>query len=252
MSITNVSKTSTSIGNASKVLDYETWATISTTWASETRNWGQTATVLTNSYNTPDNTYTVSATTFAPITLTGAATSVTLNDDDYEDVVLPFRFNFFGIQYDNAVISSNGFLAFASNRADSFNPSTIPFPGTNKPNAVVYGYWYDLDPTAGGTIKYETIGDTGSRVFVVEYANIKGWNEPSSLATFQIILHEADNSIEIHTTTASVAFEATQGIENQGGTVAFYLAGRNYASLSLTNDAVRFARTSLVTNVAKP
>jgi len=39
MSITNTAKPSTSITNSSKVSIGETWATITTDWASETRTW---------------------------------------------------------------------------------------------------------------------------------------------------------------------------------------------------------------------
>lgn len=37
--ITNLSKPSSTIANADKVASFETWATIPTTWASETRTW---------------------------------------------------------------------------------------------------------------------------------------------------------------------------------------------------------------------
>jgi hypothetical protein len=39
MAITNTSKPSSSITNSAKVASYETWNTITTTWATETRTW---------------------------------------------------------------------------------------------------------------------------------------------------------------------------------------------------------------------
>jgi hypothetical protein len=39
MPITNTTKPSSSVTNTAKVASFETWATIPTTWASETRTW---------------------------------------------------------------------------------------------------------------------------------------------------------------------------------------------------------------------
>jgi hypothetical protein len=48
MSITNTSKPTTAIVNLTKVLDYETWDTILTTWATETRAWDDTRSLIDN------------------------------------------------------------------------------------------------------------------------------------------------------------------------------------------------------------
>ena len=48
MALVNQSKPSTSYTNASKVSSGETWATITTTWASETRDWEEVSQLLTN------------------------------------------------------------------------------------------------------------------------------------------------------------------------------------------------------------
>jgi hypothetical protein len=48
MSIINLDKPSTSIANSSKVFDYETWASIQTTWTTETRTWAETISTMDN------------------------------------------------------------------------------------------------------------------------------------------------------------------------------------------------------------
>jgi hypothetical protein len=48
MSITNISKPSTSLTNSSKVASYETWDTITTTWAGETRTWDDMGSLIDN------------------------------------------------------------------------------------------------------------------------------------------------------------------------------------------------------------
>lgn len=49
MSITNVSKPSTTLTNATKVSFAETWGAIQTTWGSETRTWADCISLVDNS-----------------------------------------------------------------------------------------------------------------------------------------------------------------------------------------------------------
>ena len=48
MSIVNTSRPTTSIANTARVSFGETWATITTTWASETRDWQETGSLFDN------------------------------------------------------------------------------------------------------------------------------------------------------------------------------------------------------------
>lgn len=48
MSLTNTSKPTTSLTNTAKVSFAELWSTITTTWASETRTWLDTASLIDN------------------------------------------------------------------------------------------------------------------------------------------------------------------------------------------------------------
>lgn len=48
MAIVNVSKPTTSLTNSSRIGISETWDTIPTTWASETRTWDATISIITN------------------------------------------------------------------------------------------------------------------------------------------------------------------------------------------------------------
>jgi len=48
MAITNTPKQSSSLTNSARIAGYETWATIATTWASETRTWLAMGTLFTN------------------------------------------------------------------------------------------------------------------------------------------------------------------------------------------------------------
>jgi hypothetical protein len=48
MAITNISKPSTSLTNPTKVVQYETWDSLTTTWDTETRTWDEMGTTWTN------------------------------------------------------------------------------------------------------------------------------------------------------------------------------------------------------------
>lgn len=49
MSISNISKPTSVIGNQEKVNIGETWGSITTTWATETRKWEEMASIISNS-----------------------------------------------------------------------------------------------------------------------------------------------------------------------------------------------------------
>lgn len=48
MSITNTAKPTTTITNAARVVNYQTWDTNTTTWNTETRTWNEMGTTMTN------------------------------------------------------------------------------------------------------------------------------------------------------------------------------------------------------------
>lgn len=192
---------------------------------------------------TSTTSYIATATTFAPETFTGGATSVSLGDDSFSaSITLPFTFNYYGTNYTKIRIGSNGLVGFTSTDMGSSSAQLIP--DTNTPNNCIYAFWHDLDPTAGGTIKYQTFDSTPNRKFVVQFDHIQEYGLPSSETTFQVKLFELDKHIEIHTTNATddAGNDVTQGLENDTGTkaVSFDSPNRNSKVFTLTNDAVRF------------
>lgn len=137
--------------------------------------------------------YTVADTTFSMATLTGAATTVALGDDELSAWInLPFTFNFFGDPKNWLQICSNGYLRFSGTGS-----SGSVYPTTSNGFDTICGIGADLDPSSGGTIKYETFGTAGSRIFVVEFSSVPYFGE-SPVVTFQIKLFEADHHVEIH------------------------------------------------------
>src|SRR3990167_1563725 len=169
-------------------------------------------------YATP----TLASTTFSMETLTGAATSVILGDDALSSqITMPFIFNFGGYETDKIKISSNGalFLDKGGSGVSTSVPTALP---TATYYACIAAFWNDLDPSIGGTIKYETFGSVGSRRFVVEFANVPQYGQANT-TTFQIKIFESDHSVEVHVESGpnDAGYNVIQGIQLFDGETAY-------------------------------
>lgn len=150
------------------------------------------------------------------------------NDDYFGPVSLPFPFTFFTQTKSQLYIGSNGFITFGSPSTDPFS-QLIPDPA--HPNDVIALCWSDLDPGAGGTIRFGTTGISPNRIFIIDFQSVPFFGIASgSNVTGQIHLYESGSRIELH--IASVQHNGSgalngMGIENATGTRAHYPLGRN-------------------------
>lgn len=148
-----------------------------------------------------------------------APIAVSLGDDQVSGVINPgFSFNFYGTTYTGVYISSNGFLTFdpfAYNGCCSGGA----LPLNDSSNAVVAGWWEDLYPPGGGTIRYQVLGSAPNRRLVVEFANIPHYSSGNPVS-MQFKLFETTNNIEVHYAAApSDSGMHSAGIENASGSV---------------------------------
>lgn len=79
---------------------------------------------------------------------TSNATLLTLSDDDSVNVSLGFTFNFFGINYTDIHVGSNGYITFGAGDTD-FSESVNEMLGA--PPRIA-GTWDDLNPSSAGTV----------------------------------------------------------------------------------------------------
>jgi hypothetical protein len=199
----------------------------------------------------PDNYAPASIPMYAPYPLT---------PDGYIDensVPLGFTFDFYGKSYDKVNIWSNGFLMFgpAPQRSGFFMGDQIPFAAN--PNNIIAVAWSDWEPQlAVGSIRFETRGSPGSRMFIMQYNNTPEYKGTGVLMA-QVILYEGSNDITIYTNTMSTSnpgARITQGIENSDGTQAAVgppvvinpatglSTPRVRGVFKLTNDGLKFSR----------
>ena len=200
---------------------------------------------------TTNRSYNVEAIPYSPVT--GSGTSVNLSDDEMSTSrPIGFTFNFYGQDYTNFYLSSNGLITFTGGQLPQPVYGQI-IPSTVNPNNFIALAWNDLYPPASGsTINFFTTGTVPDRKLIVNYDTYHYAIAEAPFTQYpfkvQAILSEGSNTIELHTTVISNVspFDGgattTQGIENVSGTAGVPVPGRNGVIFSASNDAYRFTQ----------
>jgi len=154
-----------------------------------------------------------------------------------------FDFDFYGITYNEFFVSSNGLVQFGSG-SNAFNNVTIPV--ALSPNNYIAPFWDDLIIHSTGDIMYHTIGVAPNRKLVIQFDNMSFWTSGVLLGTFQVILYEGSNEIQIQyrniidvSSDWASGSEATIGLENADGTGGLLLS-YNTAGYIYSGRAIRF------------
>lgn len=174
---------------------------------------------------------------FADISDSGAALPL-LDDQMGGPVPIGFPFNYYGSQYSDVFVSSNGFLSFLPSQSNGCcTGDSIPSPGD--PNAIIAGWWEDLYPPGGGAIHYQTLGTAPNRVFVVQFKDVPHYCCSSDLVTMQFKLSETSHAIEVQYVAAPTdGGNHSAGIENTDGTIG--IQWQYGTSIGLSDTAVRY------------
>lgn len=179
------------------------------------------------------------------IDISGTGTEVLLGDDDFsEPLFLPFSFEFFDNFSSWVHIHSNGFIVFTTSAASpeegKYLPRQIPNTHDNL-ELIIAGLWADLDPSLGGHIYYQNLGERPERIFVIAYDTIS-YADASGSVTFQILLYEGSGIIELqYQDFETDGRRHTQGIEDFMSRRACFAEGRNFKNFLLPDEyAVRF------------
>ncbi len=187
-----------------------------------------------------------------PFPFTGG-TPVSVNTDDVwsSTIPLPFEFCFYGDNYTEFLIGSNGVITFDTNdnTPGGFCPwsfsESVPDPGLI--SAAIFGAYMDIDPSVGGsgTINYAFFGEAPCRTLVVNFPDIPYFSCNTQSMTSQIVIYETTNVVEVYMEerTAGCSWNsgnAVIGLQNVGGTQGLAAPGRNTGDWSATQEAWRF------------
>jgi len=101
-------------------------------------------------------------------------------------VNLPFTFQFYGEEYQQITVCSNGFIAMGVTQNGEFRNYRLP--GAMGPGAMIAAFWDDLQTAAGSGIY--TWYDASNHFFIVEWYHMANGYLPSAQETFQVILYD--------------------------------------------------------------
>lgn len=174
----------------------------------------------------------------------------------------PFSFAFYGNNYSSCVPGTNGFITFNNIGAGSSGwQYTQSIPNTADPNYTflssynyknsVFGVMQDTYPGAGSPppnsgVYYGNQGDIPCRTFVFSFYRLPQFSCTSdNLSTYQMVLYEGSNIIDIYIKQRTVCSSwnngnGLAGILNQGGNQAVVPPGRNTGTWTAYEEAWRF------------
>lgn len=185
-------------------------------------------------------TYTVSSIPYAPpYQFSCLANPVSVNVDDVwsSPVSLPFNFCFYGNNYNQCLIGSNGNITFdmVNNTPGSNSTWTIAnnIPSTTLFLNTIFGVYHDINPSLGGKVGWELITlNTGCRALVAAWSDIPMYSCTTQLYSGMIVLYENTNVIEVYVKEKTVCSgwnsgNAIVGLQNATGTQAVVAPNRN-------------------------
>lgn len=167
-----------------------------------------------------------------PVAYTPAGTVLPLTGDDaYVQTALPFPVTLYGAAYTTGWVDINGLVTFIDPGEPSPDAWPIPSPASpEEPNAAVYPFWHDWVVDSSASVRTAARGTAPNREFVVEWRNVRSYEDPATRVTFQVIFHQAGGFsfayTDIDGTFLELGGAATIGIENAAGSTALQYTHR--------------------------
>ncbi|MEU7871931.1 RHS repeat-associated core domain-containing protein [Dactylosporangium sp. NPDC049140] len=190
----------------------------------------------------PENTWTGSVTGYTASTASAAfvpgTTVLALTDDDnVEQVTLPFPVTFYGQTYTTAWVDTNGIMSF-ENPSRSHPDDFGQLPNAADPNGSIYVFGQDIWIDTLGSMRTATIGTAPNRTFIVEWNNFKHYADQTNRESAEIVLTEGSTTVRTNYTgidnnDAEKGGLALVGVENATGTAATQYS---YLTPSLANN----------------
>ncbi|MDP8207753.1 MAG: carboxypeptidase regulatory-like domain-containing protein [Candidatus Electryonea clarkiae] len=138
-----------------------------------------------------------------------------MEDDNFQGPYeLPWTFNFYGNEYDEVYVCSNGYLMFGGGSAESDNQQ---FPDDDDPNNIIAFYWDDLDPSEG-SVYY---GEDEDGNWICQFEGVPNLEVDQDVTAEVILFESGDIKFQYDEAPArddsmNIDFE-TVGLENADG-----------------------------------
>ncbi|HCV44004.1 MAG TPA: hypothetical protein DGH68_11010, partial [Bacteroidetes bacterium] len=180
--------------------------------------------------------------------LNGIGTQVTgIGSDFTATVPLPFTFRYYGVDYTEVRLSSDGWIALGAGTQTL--PANYPLPHNDAVNSMVAGFWMDLFAASGETGKLLYYSPPlVAQQFIIEWYNVSHRASTTKKETFQIVLFNpstyptptGDGEILMLYKDTDDPLENTVGLENHTQTV-----GLQYGYEGLFDESATLLRDSL-------
>lgn len=162
------------------------------------------------------------------------------SDDQTVTISLPFTFKYYGQNYTQVSVCSNGWIAPGASTWTSYY--NYPLPNIYAPPAAVFGLWDDLYPGAVGPGDIYSYYDAANHRFVVEFFRVDHLSYSGYLETFEFFLLDpayyptptGDGEVIVQYNTVSYITSTTMGIQNTSQNVGIqYLYDGGYDPLGV-------------------
>ena len=141
------------------------------------------------------------------ISSTGMELATVSNCDDcYQVLGLSFQFPFYGNEFNQIYVGSNGYITFGGGSTAYTN---YPIPYANSPANLVAGFWDDLCPEYGGTVYFQDFEDHA----VVQFEEVVPYSDYGSV-TFQMVLKYDGTLTFYYENLTAPTTNSTVGIQN--------------------------------------
>ena len=133
--------------------------------------------------------------TYTAITGGTALGSGMLDDYNYSGITIPFTFNFNGVNYTSLNVNTNGYVTLGA----TLPPVDVYGPISNATgySGAICALGRDLQGLATGEIRYQTLGTSPTRVFVVQWKDFRKYNATGDQFNFQIKMYESTGVIKL-------------------------------------------------------
>jgi hypothetical protein len=153
--------------------------------------------------------------TWLDISVSGTNVTPALTDDSVSAAIpIGFTFNYAGLNYTQLYIASNGMLFFNATLPTGTwwtNSTVATAQVTYTISNALMPYWDDLNPAGvAGRVKYQTLGVTPNRQFVVSYLAVPHFSGAGT-NTFQVVLKENGTILYNYQATGDQGLSATIG-----------------------------------------
>jgi trimeric autotransporter adhesin len=176
---------------------------------------------------------------------TGVTTITTLADDNSSAVQnIGFTFSFYGNNYTQFFIGSNGVIAFGSPQSGGYGNPLPTFQNYNTITFAGADLNCNLSSSPSALINTFTTGVSPNRILVVNFKNVRTYSNNPNFSNVQIQLFEGSNNIELHIGNVQSqpgGINRCIGVCDSGGsnfTTQSSINGVN--SVNVVNERIRF------------